>query len=452
MSSATGSQEQLRGAELRRSRRRVSEREISLGKDALERFLRYARIDTTSDPMSSSRPSTAGQLELGRLLIDDLVALGIDDAQFTEGGHVFATLGAAKCGETPTVGILAHLDTSPDASGAGVNPQIWRNYDGRPLIMPGRIEPVVTPDESPLLLERLGHDIVTADGTTLLGADDKAGIAEIMAVVAYLIDNPELARPRIRIAFMVDEEIGRGVEDFDLERFGADFAYTLDGSNAGEVQNETFSAVQLTVTFTGVEIHPGDGKGRLVNPVKLASDLVASLPREELSPETTEGREGFIHPDLIDGSAGTAVVTLLLRDFDSDLLEKQVLLVEQLVQAAVTSQPGARAEVVRQDQYRNMRETLDRYPHVTEAALEANRRAGLSPRITSERGGTDGALLTAKGLPTPNLLAGGQELHSTREWISVQDMALAAECLLQLIQFWAEAQPPAPNEPPSAGR
>ena len=444
---ASDSQSRPKGDQLPPAPRTASEREISLGRDALARFLRYVCIDTSSDPMSSSRPSTPGQLELGRLLIDELIALGVEDAELTEGGHVVATLPAVNCGETPTVGILAHLDTSPDAPGTGVNPQVWRDYDGGPLIIPGRAEPVVTPEESPLLLERLGHDIITADGSTLLGADDKAGIAEIMAVVAYLVDNPELARPRIRIGYMVDEEIGRSVEDFDLDQFGADFAYTIDGSNVGEVQNETFSAVELTVTFTGVEVHPGDGKGRLVNPVKLASDLVASLPREELSPETAEGREGFIHPDAINGSAGSAAVILLLRDFDSDQLENQALMVEQLARAAVTSQPGARVAIQRRDQYRNMRETLDRYPHVTEAAVEANRRAGLTPCITAERGGTDGSLLTAKGLPTPNLLAGGQELHSTREWVSVQDMALAAECLVQLIQLWAEPQPVEPSTP-----
>jgi tripeptide aminopeptidase len=438
MASAANSPPHRDAGQVLPSTRAVSDREVALGQDALERFLRYVRIDTRSDPTSSSQPSTAGQLELCRLLIDELVGLGLEDAELTDGGHVFVTLPAAHTTERPTVGILAHVDTSPAVSGTDVNPQIWRNYDGGPLTMAGRAEPVVTPTQSPLLLERLGHDIITSDGTTLLGADDKAGIAEIMAALAYLLDNPELARPRIRVGFMVDEEISRGVEHFDVERFGADFAYTLDGSDVGEVQNETFSAVQLIVTFTGVESYAGDGKGRLVNALKLASDFVASLPKHALSPETTAGREGFVHPNAINGSATAAVVKLLVRDFDSDLLERHVVTVRQLARTVLASQPSAGVEIERRDQYSNMRETLDRYPHVTEAALEANRRVGVTARITSERGGTDGSQLTAKGLPTPNILAGGQELHSPREWITVQDMALAAECLVELILLWAE--------------
>jgi tripeptide aminopeptidase len=438
MTSSADSRQRPDAGQRPSSTRTVSDREVGLGRDALERFVRYARIDTRSDASSSARPSTPGQRDLGLLLIKELVELGVKDAELTEGGHVLATLPAANCSGTPTVGILAHLDTSPEAAGAGVNPQIWRNYGGSALIMPGHDEPIVTPMQSPLLLERVGHDIVTSDGTTLLGADDKAGIAEIMAAVAYLLRTPDLARPQVRIGFTVDEEIGRGVEHFDVHRFGADFAYTLDGSNVGEVENETFSAVQLTVTFNGVESHPGDGKGRLVNALKLASDFVASLPRETLCPEATGGREGFIHPDAIQGTATAAAVTLLLRDFDSGLLEKQARIVQKLALATVESHSAAQVEIKRRDQYRNMRETLDHYPHVTEAAIEANRRAGLTPRIVSVRGGTDGSLLTAKGLPTPNLFAGGQDLHSTREWISGQDMALAAECLVQLIQVWAE--------------
>lgn len=419
-------------------RRPVSSRQAQLQADALERFLRYVRIDTQSDPDSDTRPTTPGQLDLCRLLVDELRDLGLENVELTDGGHVFATLPTVDAPDSATVGVLAHVDTSPAAPGAGVRPHVCCDYDGTEIVVAGRSEPVVGPEQSPLLRERIGHDIVTSDGTTLLGADDKAGIAEIMAATGYLLAHPELRRPRVRIGFMVDEETGRGVEHFDIARFGADFAYTLDGSTVGEVQDETFSAVELTVTFTGVAAHAGQAKGRLVNAVKLASAFVALLPPDRLSPETTAGREGFVHPNAVTGSVGRATVRVLVRDFAPDLLEHHVATVEQLAHAALASQPAARVVIERRDQYHNMREDLDRVPRITQMALEASRRVGVMARTSSVRGGTDGSQLTAKGLPTPNILAGGQELHCTREWISVQDMATAASALVELILLWAE--------------
>jgi tripeptide aminopeptidase len=400
--------------------------------DVLERFVRYVRIDTQADRDSSSYPSTAKQLDLSRLLAEELRGLGLDDAELTEHGYVFATLPGAD--EGPTVGLLAHVDTSPDAPGANVEPQVHRDYAG------GELVAGLSPETSALLGERVGHDIVTSDGTTLLGADDKAGVAEIMAAVAWLVAHPDVHRARARIGFTVDEEVGHGVDHVDLDAFGADFAYTLDGSEVGEIENETWSAIQLKVTFHGLGVHPGTAKGKLVNPVKLAARFVDSLPRGGLSPETTEGREGFVHPTEVVGHAGSATVTLILRDFDWDTLLGHEALVRRLAEEAAELDPRASVGFERWEQYRNMREELDRAPHVIEAALEATRRVGLEPRLGSIRGGTDGSRLTEMGLPTPNVYTGGNEFHSVREWASVQDMAISAATVVVLLRLWAEPE------------
>jgi tripeptide aminopeptidase len=403
--------------------------------DALERFLRYVRIDTQAGRESTTYPSTAKQLDLSRLLEQELRALGLDDVELTEHGYVFATLPASAAAPPggPTVGLLAHVDTSPDAPGTGVAPIVHRGYDGQSELIPG-----LSPAGSPLLAERGGHDIVTSDGTTLLGADDKAGVAEIMAAVAYLQRHPEVTHARARIGFTVDEEVGHGVDYFDLDRFGVDFAYTLDGSVVGEIENETFSAVELKVTFTGVGVHPGYAKGKLVNPVKLAARFVASLPPDALSPETTEGREGFVHPYEIAGGPEGVTVALILRDHDGATLEEHEALVRRLAEEAAASEPASTVAFERRDQYRNMREALDGAPHVVELALEATRRAGLEPKVTSIRGGTDGSRLTEMGLPTPNIFAGSNEFHSVREWISVQDLAVCAATVVELLRLLAE--------------
>jgi tripeptide aminopeptidase len=392
--------------------------------DALERFLRYVRIDTQSSRVSDSYPSTTKQLDLSRLLLAELQQLGLADAELTEHGYVFATLPGSGAG--PVVGLVAHVDTSPDAPASGVSPVVHESYDG------GELVPGLSPATSALLGERIGHDIVTSDGTTLLGADDKAGVAEIMAAVAYFVAHPEVPHTTARIAFTVDEEVGHGTDRFDIEAFGADFAYTLDGSVVGEIENETFSAVELTVTFPGVGVHPGTAKGKLVNPVKLAAALIDRLPKDTLSPETTEGQEGFVHPYEIAGNAEQCTVTFILRDHDGEKLAAHEAYVRGL---ALEISPEA--TFTRWDQYRNMREALDRVPHVVEAALEATRRVGLEPRLASIRGGTDGSRLTEMGLPTPNIFTGGNEYHSVREWISVQDLAISAATVVELLKLLA---------------
>jgi tripeptide aminopeptidase len=409
----------------------------ALRNEALERFLRYVRLDTQADRDSSSTPSSAGQLLLGRLLADELAELGLAEIVHDGRGVVTARLPPSAGIDGPHVGLLAHLDTSPDAPGSDVRPQLWRGYDGGAIVLPGDPTQVLSPATSALLSKRIGHDLVSSDGTTLLGADDKAGIAEIMTAVAYLCRHPEVPRPDTRIGFTVDEEIGRGAEQFPLERFGADFAYTLDGLVVGEVENETFSAVELKVTFRGVGVHPGTAKDKLVNPLRLAARFLCSLPAE-LSPEHTEGREGFVHPTGFSGGAEEAAVALILRDFDQDKLAAHEELVRRLANAAIADEPRASVSFARWEQYRNMRSRLEAVPRVVEAALEAARRVGLEPTLGSIRGGTDGARLTEMGLPTPNVYTGGNEYHSVREWISVEDLAISAATVVELLKLWAE--------------
>jgi tripeptide aminopeptidase len=307
-----------------------------------------------------------------------------------------------------------------------------------PIALPGDPRQVLDPEVLPELAERVGHDLVTSDGTTLLGADDKAGIAEIMAAVAHLVRHPELPRAPLRVAFTVDEEVGRGAEDFDLEEFGADVAYTLDGSGLGELEIETFSAKAVRVTIHGLSVHPGTAKGKLVNAVKLASELVESLPKDRLSPETTEDREGYVHPHRISGNAEEAVVDFIARDHDDDLLEQHIELLRRLVQDVASREPRAQIEIEVRDSYRNMRPYIEENPRVVDAALEAIRRIGAQPKLAITRGGTDGAVLSSRGLPTPNLFTGGQEYHSVREWASVQDMAAAAATIVALAGVWTE--------------
>lgn len=409
--------------------------------DVLERFLRYVRVDSQSARESQTTPTTPGQLELARMLAGELRELGLAEVELTEHGYVMATLPATGS-DGPVVGLLAHLDTSPDAPASGVSPLVWTDYDGGELVLPGDPSQVLSPATSALLAERVGHDIVSSDGTTLLGADDKAGVAEIMSAVAHLLAHPELPRPRTRIGFTVDEEVGRGADHFELERFGADFAYTLDGQDVGRIENETFSAVELSVSFEGVGVHPGSAKGKLVNPVRIAARFIASLP-PELAPETTEGREGFLHPYAIEGGAERATVTLIVRDFDDETLASHEELVARLAAQAVAAEPSAGLRIERWDQYRNMRGALDAVPEIVEAALEAARRVGLEPQLGSIRGGTDGSRLTAMGLPTPNIFTGGNEYHSVREWISVEDLAISAATIVELLQLLAAPLPAA---------
>jgi tripeptide aminopeptidase len=414
-----------------------SELAETLAEDVLERFLRYVQIDTEADPTSTTYPSSAKQLDLSRILAAELRGAGLEDALLTEHGYVLATL-PGTVPDAPTIGLIAHVDTSADAPGSGVRPLVHRRWNGQPIVLPGDPSQVLDPAELPELAARVGHDIVTSDGTTLLGADDKAGVAEIMAAVSHLAAHPDLPRAPVRVAFTVDEEIGRGTDHFDLEQFGAEFAYTLDGSGLGELELETFSAYQVAVTFAGVVLHPGIAKGRLVNAVKLTADFVTSLPRDRFSPETTSDREGFVHPVRIHGDAREATVWLIARDHDDELLEDHVGLLRRLAEEAVAGDERASASVEVKEQYRNMRPVLEQHPEVVRAAEEAIRRAGVEPVFTIIRGGTDGARLSAMGLPTPNLFTGGQEYHSLREWASLQDMAAAAATVVELVRVWAE--------------
>jgi tripeptide aminopeptidase len=418
-----------------------------LGEDVLERFLRYVVIDTQSALDATTYPSTEKQLDLSRVLVDELRELGLADAELTEPGYVFATLpGTVEGG--PTVGLIAHVDTSPDAPGTGVEPVVHRGWEGEPLVLRGDPTQVLDPADMPELAEKRGQDLVTSDGTTLLGADDKAGVAVIMSAVAHLVAD-DAPRTTARIAFTVDEEVGTGTDHFDLDAFGADFAYTFDGSGLGEIEAESFSAYQLRLTVHGVGLHPGTAKDRMVNAIKLVADVVAALPREGLSPETTDEREGFVHPMRVAGTTTSATLTLLARDHDDDMLEEHVELVRHLAAEVVGREPRASFDLEVKEQYRNMRKTLDRHPEIVEAAEEAIRRAGVEPVHTIIRGGTDGSRLTEKGLPTPNLFTGGQNYHSVREWASVQDMAAAAATCVELVKLWGERS--LDGHPASAG-
>jgi tripeptide aminopeptidase len=406
-----------------------------LADDVLERFLRYVRVDTQSLLGSTAIPSTVKQLDLSRLLLSELDEIGLDDVEIAEHGIVTATLPGTI--GAPCIGLVAHVDTSPEAPGANVRPHVHRAWDGTPIVLPGDRSQVLDPDEHPELAARIGHDIVTSDGTTLLGADDKAGVAEIMAALAFLVRD-EAPRATVRVAFTVDEETGHGADHFDVPGFGAVCAYTFDGSGLGSLEVETFSAYEVHVTFRGVVVHPGTAKGLLVNAVKIASDFVAALPRETLSPETTAEREGFVHPRAIEGTGGEVTVTLLVRDHDDGLLDGHVALLRRLANEAAAQDPRATVSFEIVEQYRNMAGVLREHPEVVEAAREAIRRLGLEPVERPIRGGTDGARLSAKGLPTPNIFTGGQQYHSVKEWASVQDMAAAAACAVELARIWGE--------------
>jgi tripeptide aminopeptidase len=407
-----------------------------LADDVLERFLRYVRIDTQSAHGGTTSPSTEKQLDLARLLRDELEEIGLDDVRLDEFGYVYGSLDGAGGG--PAIGLIAHVDTSPDVTGTGVEPHVHRQYDGGRIELPGDASVVLDPAELPLLARKVGHDIVTTDGTTLLGADDKAGVAEIVAAVAYLKRNPDLEHAPIRVCFTVDEEVAGGAEHLDLERFGAKYAYTLDGSELGEIEAETFNASKVTVTIRGRSTHPGTAKDQLVNAIKLAADFVAALPRDTLSPETTEEREGFVHPTRINGGAEEATVELIVRDHDSAKMDEHRALIQRLADEVSEREPRAAVEVSDEQQYYNMGEVIERHPEVIEAAEEAVRRIGVEPVHSIIRGGTDGARLSHRGLPTPNLFTGGSEYHSRREWASVQDMAAAAATIVELARVWAE--------------
>jgi tripeptide aminopeptidase len=404
----------------------------------LDRFQRYVRIDTQSRRDRESSPSTPGQLELARLLVAELSDAGLSDADLDDNGYVTATLESSD-GSGPVIGLIAHMDTSPDAPGHGVEPLVHRSYDGGVIELP-RGGTQLDPQAMPELEPKRGHDIVTSSGDTLLGADDKAGVAEIMTGVAYLAAHPELPRPTLKVGFTPDEEIGQGGTLFDIDRFGALCAYTLDGSSLGEIQDESFSACEAILTIDGVDVHPGHATGKLVNALRLAAGVVSALPSDRLTPETTAGRDGFIHPYELTGTAGRAQLRAIIRDFDDELLERHVRLFERTAHEVVDDEPRARLEIQIRPQYRNMRRYLESLPNALRAAEEAIRAEGIEPVREAIRGGTDGSVLSERGLPTPNIFTGGHEYHSVREWASVQEMAAAAATIVRLAEVWTKPE------------
>jgi tripeptide aminopeptidase len=403
-----------------------------------ERFLRYVVIDTQSDPSSPTCPSTEKQKNLGRLLAAELKAIGLSDAHLDEHGYVYATIPANTSKRVPVICFCSHMDTSPDCTGANVKPQIVKNYRGGDIVLPADKTQVIRVAEHPELASQIGNDIITTDGTTLLGADNKAGVAEIMDAAEFLIGNPQIKHGTIKILFTPDEEIGRGVDKVDLKKLGADFAYTMDGETAGTIEDETFSADGATLTIQGVSAHPGFAKGRMEHAIKIASAIVDRLPKDTCSPETTEGREGFLHPTGIEGALESATIDLIVRDFSEQGLKQKEALLESIVQDVMKDYPRSTYRIEIKPQYRNMKEVIDRHPEIVEYAVEAIRRAALKPVKSSIRGGTDGSRLSFMGLPCPNIFAGEHAFHSRLEWVSRQDMEGAAETIVHLAMIWQE--------------
>ena len=405
---------------------------------AADRFLRYVQIDTQSDPHSPSQPSTEKQKDLSRILVDELRQIGIADAELDEHGYVYATIPATSDKNVPVLCYCSHVDTAPDCSGTGVKPILHMAWDGKDIVLPDDPTVVISTKEHPYLKERIGDDIITASGTTLLGADDKAGVAIIMDLATYLIQHPEIKHGKIRILFTPDEEIGRGVNKVDMDKLGAQYGYTLDGGERGHLEGDTFSADGVTVVFHGVSAHPGYAKDKMVSAIKAASAFVAKLPRNEWNPETTEKMEGFVHPTQIEGVLEKATVSFIIRDFDTAKLATHEERLRRLVDDTVHEFPGVTTEFIIKEQYRNMREILDHNPQVMDYAEEAYKRAGMTAIRMSVRGGTDGSRLSFMGLPCPNLFTGEMGIHSKQEYVSVQDMEKAVETLVHLAQVWEE--------------
>ncbi len=406
----------------------------------LERFLRYVAIDTMADESSNTYPSSPGQLELGKLLASELTQAGLSDVRHDEYGLVSATLPATISGQFPVIAFNAHLDTSPETSGANVRPQVIREYRGGDIPLPGDPSKVIRVTDNPELEQLLGRTLVTTDGTTLLGADDKAGIAIIMEAAEHLIRCTDIPHGPIRILFTCDEEIGHGVDHVDVEQLAADVCYTLDGGGAGTIDIETFSADLATVTVRGANIHPSIAKGRMVNAMRAAGEFLARLPRKTLAPESSDGREGFLHPYVIQGGVAEVVIKVLIRDFDTPSLEQHAQQLRQIAAAVEETMAGTCFEITITPQYRNMADGLRAEPRAVEYAQKAHNRLGRTARLTIIRGGTDGSMLTAKGLPTPNLASGQHTPHSPLEWACIDEMVQATELVIELAQVWAEAE------------
>ncbi|ANE50111.1 peptidase T [Flavisolibacter tropicus] len=405
---------------------------------AAERFMQYVQFDTQSDPLSNTHPTTEKQKDLSRLLVEELKAIGIEDAHMDQWGYVYATIPANTEKQVPVICFCSHVDTAPDASGKGVKPLLHKSYQGEDIVLPDDKSIVLSKNDFAYLNKLIGHDIITASGTTLLGSDDKAGVAEIMDAANFLINHPEIKHGTIKILFTPDEEVGKGTAKVDIPKLGAQFGYTLDGGEAGDLEDETFSADGVQVIIKGVITHPGYAKDKMVNALKIASDVLASLPRAELSPETTEGKQGFIHPIRLDGIAEQCTIDFIIRDFVTAGLKTKEDFLLSVVEMVMENYPTASFEFKVTEQYRNMKEVLDQHPQVVEYAREAIQRSGFTVRMESIRGGTDGSRLSFMGLPCPNLFTGMQAIHSKKEFISVQDMNKAVETIVHLAQIWEE--------------
>jgi tripeptide aminopeptidase len=402
-----------------------------------DRFLRYVVIDTQSDAKSATQPSTEKQKNLGRLLVEELLAIGLSDAHLDENGYIYATIPSNVDKPVPVICFCSHMDTAPDFTGTNVKPQLIRAYAGGDIRLPGDPQQIIRVADHPALRDQIGNDIITTDGTTLLGADDKAGLAEIMTAAQFLIDNPDIKHGTIKILFTVDEEIGRGVDKVDLEKLGAAFAYTMDGETAGYIEDETFSADGVEITIQGVAIHPGFAKGRMENAIKIAGAIIDRLPKH-VAPETTEGKEGFIHPTGLTGAMDKATISLIVRDFNDEGLATKEAMIEAIIKDVMPDYPGSSYTFEVKQQYRNMKAILDRHPEIIDNAVEAIRRAGMEPVRGSIRGGTDGSRLSFMGLPCPNIFAGGHAFHSPLEWVSRQDMEKAVRTIVELAKVWEE--------------
>ncbi|MCX6317368.1 MAG: peptidase T [Bacteroidetes bacterium] len=405
---------------------------------AAERFMRYVQIDTQSDPLSDSYPTTEKQKDLGRLLASELQTMGIADAHMDEWGYVYATIPSNTDKKVPVICFCAHMDTAPDCSGTGVKPILHRNYQGKDIVLPDDITQVLRMSEYPYLETQIGNDIITASGTTLLGSDDKAGVAEIMDLANYLTTHPAIKHGTIKLLFTPDEEVGKGTAKVDMKKLGADFGYTLDSGDAGALEDETFSADGVQVIIHGVISHPGYAKGKMINALKIAGEILAALPKDRLSPESTDGKRGFIHPVRVEGIAEKCTLDFIIRDFETAGLIKKEDYLRTQIEERMRTYPKASFEFRVTEQYRNMKEILDLHPHVVEYAKEAILRTGLTPKMESIRGGTDGSRLSFMGLPCPNLFAGEQGIHSKLEHISVQDMNKAVQMMVHLAQIWEE--------------
>ena len=411
---------------------------LSFSHTVTERFLRYVTIDTQSDPESPASPSTEKQKDLGRVLAAELKAMGVADAHLDDFGYVYGTIPANTTKKVPVICFCSHMDTSPDVTGKDVKPQLVKDYRGGDITLPGDTSQVIRFTEHSALKNQIGNDIITTDGTTLLGADNKAGVAEIMDAAHFFINNPDVKHGTIKILFTPDEEIGRGVDNVDLKKLGADFGYTMDGESAGSVEDETFSADGATITINGVSAHPGYAKGKMEHAIKIAAAIVERLPKEGCSPETTSGKQGFLHPIGIDGALEQATLSFIVRDFTEEGLKEKEVLLENIVKDVMKDYPRSTYKFEVKEQYRNMKQVIDRHPHILEYAIEAIRRAGLRPMRTAIRGGTDGSRLSFMGLPCPNIFAGEHAFHSRLEWVSRQDMEKAVQTIVHLAMIWEE--------------